>query len=94
MRQRMLVEKRVETIRGVERVEYETKREAYERFKKRFEDFPQFEKSSEVGDIPDGYRVWLRPAANDAAQEKNAAAVQRIVQDLPGVQRVTIEVKD
>jgi cell division transport system permease protein len=41
-------------------VKYESKDEAYERFKERFSTTPGFTQSTKAGDIPDSFRVKLR----------------------------------
>jgi cell division protein FtsX len=52
--------KELAALPWVQRVDYESKQEAFERLKKRFEKQPGFVESPREGDIPDSFRVTVR----------------------------------
>ncbi|RSN61921.1 permease-like cell division protein FtsX [Actinomadura sp. WAC 06369] len=72
----------------VARIDYESLREAFERFEKRFAESSDFAGNAEEGDIPASYRVWLRDPGDERRTEQNARIVQDAVRGLPGVEQV------
>ncbi|MEV5831034.1 permease-like cell division protein FtsX [Spirillospora sp. NPDC052242] len=92
-REAQMIGKRLEAMSIVEHVDFESRMEAYERWRKRFASETEFEMSVRAGDLPEMYRVWVRGAGNDAAVRKGAVAVRRAVTGLPGVDQVVIEGK-
>jgi cell division transport system permease protein len=59
----------LEGMQQVSKVEYESKEQAFARFKDRFSSTPGFVQSTKAGDIPDSYRVRLK----DPQQYKTVA---------------------
>lgn len=68
----------------VKQVQYESKDEAYKRFKDRFNSTPGFVQSAKPGDIPDSYRVRLK-------NPKEYKTVSQAVFGRPGVDQVINE---
>ncbi|MGH3243477.1 MAG: permease-like cell division protein FtsX [Spirillospora sp.] len=82
--QRQAIKRRLETMPKVQRVTYETKQQAYERFKKEFSDDKDLVESAREGDIPDSFRVLVANVAD-------ARAVQKELMGHPGVDTVVID---
>lgn len=80
--QRRALRARVEKLPAVSRVMYESKEEAFERFKNRFSKGPDWD--VRAGAIPDSLRIWLTDGAN-------ARDVQSAVLGEPGVDQVIVQ---
>ncbi|WP_242882250.1 permease-like cell division protein FtsX [Actinomadura litoris] len=78
------IKERLANIRQVRQVGYESKLQAYERFKKAFSDKKHWE-AVKPGDIPEAFRVRV---SNDGVK-----IVQQAVIGLPGVDTVIVEDK-
>ncbi|MBE1532895.1 permease-like cell division protein FtsX [Actinomadura algeriensis] len=89
--ERQMIEKRLKHVPFAVRVQYESRQEAYVRFKSEYAGSPGFEESTAAGDVRDSFRVWLRDTGNEAARVKHAAAVQQMLTGLPGVDEVVLE---
>ncbi|TDD79431.1 permease-like cell division protein FtsX [Actinomadura rubrisoli] len=81
--QREAVKNLLERLPQVRKVEYESKRDAYERFKERFGKDERFLRL-QPGDVPDSMRVTLRAGAKPKT-------VMMAVLGTPGVDQVLIE---
>src|ERR671914_1864739 len=82
--QKAQLEQDLKAMPQVSRVEYESKEQAYARFKDRFSSTPGFVQSTKEGDIPDSLRVRL----TDPQQYK---VVANAVNGRPGVDQVINE---
>ncbi|GAA2138844.1 permease-like cell division protein FtsX [Actinomadura napierensis] len=58
--QRESIKQQLQKMANVSDVQYETKQQAYSRFKDRFSGSPGFVQSTREGDIPDSFRVKLK----------------------------------
>ncbi|QFG22553.1 permease-like cell division protein FtsX [Actinomadura sp. WMMB 499] len=86
-REKQFIEQRLRTMPIVERAVYESKQQAYERFKERFAGSPEFEESVKVGAVPDAFRVRVRAG-------ESPEAVQRRLEGVPGIAEVVVEPGD
>ncbi|MFA1546701.1 permease-like cell division protein FtsX [Actinomadura chokoriensis] len=78
------IQRVLEALPPVGSVEFENKQEAFERFKKGFENDERFRRSVETGDVPESFRVGLAPGAD--VKKVTAALV-----GMPGVDAVIVE---
>jgi cell division transport system permease protein len=74
----------LEKLPQVSKVEYESKQQAYTRFKDRFASTPGFVQSAKEGDIPDSFRIRLK-------NPEQYKAVSQAVLGRPGVDQVINE---
>ncbi|SFN85818.1 MULTISPECIES: permease-like cell division protein FtsX [Actinomadura] len=82
--QRQTLKAQLEKMPQVSNVQYETKQQAYERFKDRFSGSPGFVESTREGDIPDSFRVKLK-------NPEEYKAVAQAMLNQPGVDSVINE---
>ncbi|MEO3822223.1 permease-like cell division protein FtsX [Actinomadura sp. B10D3] len=82
--QRSTLEAQLKKMPQVSNVQYETKQQAYERFKDRFAGSPGFVESTREGDIPDSFRVKLK-------NPEEYKAVAQAMLNQPGVDSVINE---
>ncbi len=82
--QRSTLEAQLKKMPQVSDVQYETKQQAYERFKDRFAGSPGFVESTREGDIPDSFRVKLK-------NPEEYKAVAQAMLNQPGVDSVINE---
>ncbi|TDD79031.1 hypothetical protein E1293_24580 [Actinomadura darangshiensis] len=82
--QRQEVTRRAKGMKQVRRVEYESKQEAYERFKKVFKDRKDMLQSVSPGDLPDSLR--LRVTGTEGAE-----AVKAALTGVAGVDSVVVQ---
>ncbi|WP_242907947.1 permease-like cell division protein FtsX [Actinomadura terrae] len=82
--QKANIRRTLEGIRQVRRVEYESKLQAYERFKKAFSDKKEWE-NVKIGDIPDAFRVRVL--------DGGARTVKQTMLGVPGVDSVVDDQK-
>lgn len=68
----------LETRPEVERVFFEDRRQAWEKFRSQNADNPALVKAIAVEDMPESFRAWIRPGAD-------SKAVARAMGELPGV---------
>ncbi|MFC4912240.1 permease-like cell division protein FtsX [Actinomadura gamaensis] len=80
--QKNAIFQRLRSIQGVSKVEYESREQAYTRFKERYASNPGFVHSTKPGDIPDAFRV--------RADARARAVILRDVFGLAGVDRVVV----
>ncbi|MFC5749456.1 permease-like cell division protein FtsX [Actinomadura rugatobispora] len=81
--QKDALSKELAKLPWVHRVEYESRKEAFERFKKQFEERPGFVESAREGDIPDSFRVTVRDPGD-------RSKVGRAMIGRPGVDQVVV----
>ncbi|MFB9237882.1 permease-like cell division protein FtsX [Plantactinospora siamensis] len=79
--QRDAVERALRADRAVAAVVYETREEAYARFKKRYADAPDLVAAVDVAQIPEGFRAKL-------ADPARAAELMARLRSMPGVDQV------
>ncbi|NVI91503.1 hypothetical protein HUX53_30560 [Actinomadura sp. BRA 177] len=77
------VRRRLEEMAGVRRIRYESKEQAYERFKKLFADRKDMLEGAHPGDIPDSLRVRV-------ADIGTAQALKTELESAPGVDTIMI----
>lgn len=82
--QRQTLKAQLEKMPQVSGVQYESKQQAYERFKDRFAGSPGFVESTREGDIPDSFRVKLK-------NPEEYKAVAQAMLGQPGVDTVINE---
>jgi cell division transport system permease protein len=82
--QRAQLERDLNAMPQVSKVEYESKEQAYARFKERFSSTPGFVQSTKEGDIPDSLRVRLK-------NPQEYKTVAQAVNGRPGVDQVINE---
>ncbi|HEU5156165.1 MAG TPA: permease-like cell division protein FtsX [Streptosporangiaceae bacterium] len=82
--QRDQLERDLKAMPQVSKVEYESKEQAYARFKERFSSTPGFVQSTKEGDIPDSLRVRLK-------NPQEYKTVAQAVNGRPGVDQVINE---
>ncbi|OLT18497.1 cell division protein FtsX [Actinomadura sp. CNU-125] len=82
--QRKQLEQQLKGMSEVSEVTYESRQEAYQRFKERYAGSPGFVESTREGDIPDSFRVKLKNA-------EEYKAVAEAVKSRPGVDTVINE---
>jgi cell division transport system permease protein len=82
--QRDQLERDLKAMPQVSKVEYESKEQAYARFKERFSSTPGFVQSTKPGDIPDSLRVRLK-------NPQEYKTVAQAVNGRPGVDQVINE---
>ncbi|HZB31440.1 MAG TPA: permease-like cell division protein FtsX [Streptosporangiaceae bacterium] len=82
--QRDQLERDLKAMPQVSKVEYESKEQAYARFKERFSSTPGFVQSTKEGDIPDSLRVRLK-------NPQEYQTVAQAVNGRPGVDQVINE---
>jgi cell division transport system permease protein len=82
--QRDQLERDLQAMPQVSKVEYESKEQAYARFKERFSSTPGFVQSTKPGDIPDSLRVRLK-------NPQEYKTVAQAVNGRPGVDQVINE---
>ncbi|WUI00001.1 permease-like cell division protein FtsX [Spirillospora sp. NBC_00431] len=82
--QKQAIKRRLEAMPQVKRVTYESKRQAYERFKKHFRENENLVESTREGDIPDSFRARV-------ANASDAKAVMRALLGSPGVDTVVVD---
>jgi cell division transport system permease protein len=82
--QRAQLERDLQAMPQVSKVEYESKEQAYARFKERFSSTPGFVQSTKEGDIPDSLRVRLK-------NPQEYKTVAQAVNGRPGVDQVINE---
>jgi cell division transport system permease protein len=82
--QRAQLERDLNAMPQVSQVEYESKEQAYARFKERFSSTPGFVQSTKEGDIPDSLRVRLK-------NPQEYKTVAQAVNGRPGVDQVINE---
>ncbi|MFC6884133.1 MULTISPECIES: permease-like cell division protein FtsX [Actinomadura] len=82
--QRTAIESQLKNLPQVADLQYENKKQAFDRFKERFSGSPGFVESTREGDIPDSYRIKLK----DPSKYEEVAKVAR---GLAGVDQVINE---
>ena len=75
------LKQKLQSLPQVERVYYESQQQAYERFKEKFKNTPEFVKVTQPQYLPDSFRVKLK-------DPKEAPAVEQAVQTAKGVDLV------
>lgn len=78
------VRRRLAETAGVRRIRYESKEQAYERFKKVFADRKDLLEGAHLGDIPDSLRVRV-------ADIGTAQALKTALEGAPGVDTIVIQ---
>ena len=79
-RQRQAIGDKLESLPEVRKVTYESKQEAFERFKILFQDTPGMVAATKAGDIPDSFRVEAEPGT--------APAIRLALSGLPGIDQI------
>ena len=75
------IRQKLQGLPQVEKVYYESQKQAYQRFKEKFKNTPEFVKVTQPQFLPDSFRVKLK-------NPNEAAPVQQAVKSLPGVDLV------
>jgi cell division protein FtsX len=79
--QKSTIEARLRALPGATEVSFETREEAYRRFKELFKDQPDLVNRTKPADLPESYRVTLAGAVG----QSTLAEIRR----LPGVDQIT-----
>jgi len=79
-RQRQAISDTLESLPEVRKVTYESKQEAFERFRILFQDRPGIVATKKVGDIPDSFRVEAEPGSTPT--------IRLALSGLPGIDQI------
>ncbi|MFI0486028.1 permease-like cell division protein FtsX [Actinomadura sp. 9N215] len=82
--QKQEIKRRLQAMRQARRVDYESKKQAYERLKTALADDKELLESVRAGDVPDSFRVQV-------ADTEDARAVKAAIDGVPGVDAVIID---
>ncbi|GAB2597359.1 hypothetical protein Aab01nite_72880 [Paractinoplanes abujensis] len=86
--QKTTIESYLGGLDGIKRVQFETRAEAYERFKDLWSDDPEFVRSVSEDALPETYRVHMTSV--DAVRKVRDGTEMANIKNLPGVQDTVV----